>query len=79
MDARVNFRHSGTARTRSYGVDATFTLFQRRGWDIHAVSAEPDRRPAEDHRSQEYPRNAGTPGIAVGCALPAMISSAALR
>ena len=34
---------AGAIRTTTYGVDATAMLFQRRGWDIHALSAEPGR------------------------------------
>ena len=35
-DTKTDIRHPGTIRTRSKGVDATSTLFQRLGWDIHA-------------------------------------------
>ena len=34
----VVFRHSGTAYTRPYGVNATFTSLERHEWDIHALS-----------------------------------------
>jgi hypothetical protein len=51
--ATTVFRHSGTARTRSYGVDVPFMQLQRHGWDIHIVSAEPDRDGDQDHWPQE--------------------------
>jgi hypothetical protein len=35
--AEANFCHFSTARTRSFDVNATFTLLERHGWDIHAV------------------------------------------
>ena len=65
-NARANFRHPGTARTRSYGVDVPATQLERHGWDIHAVSAEPRRTMARDHRSRECSRNSGAPGVAAG-------------
>ena len=40
---KTDIRHPGTARTRSYGVDATSTLSQRLGWDIHAFIRKPER------------------------------------
>ena len=36
-DAKANFRHTGTARTRPYGVNVPFTQLERHGWDIHIV------------------------------------------
>jgi hypothetical protein len=41
-NAKASFRHSGTVRTRSKGVDAAFMQFQRHGWDIHALCVKPD-------------------------------------
>jgi hypothetical protein len=38
-DTRASSRHSGTVRTRSNDVDAPFMQLERRGWDIHVVSA----------------------------------------
>src|SRR6478672_7116408 len=42
-DAGANFRHSGTVRTKSYGLNVPFMQLERHGWDIHAVSTEPDQ------------------------------------
>ena len=39
-----DFRHFGTTRTRSYGMDATSMLFQRHERGIHVVSEEPEQR-----------------------------------
>src|SRR5690348_10323624 len=39
----ADLSHSGSARTRSYDVNVPFMQLERRGWDIHAVSMEPDR------------------------------------
>jgi Acyltransferase family len=36
---QADFSHSGTARTRSYGVDVPAMSLELPGWDIHAVSA----------------------------------------
>ncbi len=36
-DARVNFRHTGTARTRPYGMNVPFMQLERHDWDIHIV------------------------------------------
>jgi len=35
---KADFRHFGTGRTRSYGVDAAFMQIKRRGCGIHALS-----------------------------------------
>ena len=43
-DPRTDFRHLGTARTRSYDMDAASTLFQRHERGIHVVSEEPEQR-----------------------------------
>src|SRR5690242_12056405 len=31
------FRHSGTTRTRTYGMNVPFMQLERHGWNIHAV------------------------------------------
>jgi hypothetical protein len=36
-DARANFRHTDTTRTRPYGVNVPFMQRERHGWDIHIV------------------------------------------
>jgi hypothetical protein len=51
--ATTVFRHSGTARTSSYDVNVPFMQLQRHGWDIHIVSAEPDRDGDQDHWPQK--------------------------
>jgi hypothetical protein len=40
-NARVNFGHSGTGRTKTYDVNVPFMQLERHGWGIHAVSAGP--------------------------------------
>ena len=62
-NARTDFRHSGTARTRSYGMDAAFMLFQRHGWGIHVVSPEPERAAERNHQSRGSYENAGAPRV----------------
>ena len=52
-DAKVDFCHSGTVSTKTYGVDAPAMSLGLHGWDIHAVSAEPDRMAAGNHWSLE--------------------------
>jgi hypothetical protein len=52
-NVRVNFRHSDTARTKTYGVDVPAMQLERRGWDIHALSAGRERTGAMDHRPQK--------------------------
>jgi hypothetical protein len=74
VDARADFCHSGTARTRSYGVDAPAMLLQQHGWDIHAVSAEPDRAANRNHQSREHPGNAAAPGATDMARSPTMIN-----
>jgi len=39
---------------RAEGVDATFMLFQRHGWDIHALSAEPGQASGTFHESRKH-------------------------
>ena len=63
VDARTGFRHSGTARTRPYGMDAAFMLFQRRGWGIHVVSTEPERAVERNRQSRGSYGNAGAPRV----------------
>ena len=38
----TDLSHSGPARTRPYDVNVPFMQLERHGWDIHAVSMEPD-------------------------------------
>src|SRR6516165_8265362 len=36
--------------------------FQRRGWGVHVVAAEPERIAGRNHQSQGFCENAGAPG-----------------
>ena len=60
----ANFRHSGTARTRSYGVNAPFMQLQRHGWDIHAVSAQPGETRVGITVARDPAGSAVAPGVA---------------
>jgi hypothetical protein len=44
-DARADFRHSGTTRTKSYDMAAAFMLSQVHGRGIHAVRTGGGREP----------------------------------
>jgi hypothetical protein len=46
--------------------DATFMLFQRHGWDIHVVSAEPGRVADRDHGSRQHVGTQGHQGYGSG-------------
>jgi hypothetical protein len=63
VGAKVNVRHSGTAHTRSYGVNVPFMQLERRGWDIHALSADRTRAAGRDHWSRECDADAEAPGV----------------
>ena len=60
----ANFRHSGTARTRSYGVNAPFMQLQRHGWDIHAVSARAGETRVGITVARDPAGSAVAPGVA---------------
>src|SRR6516164_3233483 len=69
--AETDIRHSGTARTRPYGVDATSTSYEQHGWDIHALSTGQTGAADTYHRSWQTPGSAGTPGAQRRYAPPA--------
>jgi hypothetical protein len=54
-------------------------LLQQHGWDIHAISAEPDRTANQYHQSRERSGNAAAPGATAMARSQTKINLAALR